>query len=75
MPIAKPTTARSGDFQMVPTDGRPPRLIRFDEDVRGARLDVPNNVLWINPTLWDTLDAKTRLLLEKVSPEEIKRWQ
>lgn len=70
-----PVNGRAGDFQMTPDDGRPPRLIRFDEDVRGARLDVPNNVLWINPDLWARLEPAAKHLLERVSPEEIKRWQ
>lgn len=63
------------DFQLIPTDGRPPRIIRFDEDVRGARLDVANNVLWINPTTWEKLDPTAKRLLEKVSPEDIKKFQ
>jgi len=61
-------------FQLVPDDGRPPRIVRFSDDVEGATLDVPNNVLTINKKVWDDLDPIAKKLLEKVSPQEVKLW-
>lgn len=62
------------DFQLLPSDGRPSRIIRF-VDGKGVDLDVLNNVLTIGRDLWDTLTKDQRQLLERVTPQEVKRWR
>lgn len=54
--------------------GPPPRIIRFVES-NIVTLDVANNVLRIGKALWDRLDPTARHILERVTPEDIKRWR
>jgi len=57
--------------ELVPADGRPPRLIRFrgpfaDRDMV-ASLDRETNILSIWKELYDTLDAMSQHRIDKTS--------